>query len=211
MRAIRIHPIDDVAVAIEPVSKGADCLGVRAAEDIPAGHKMALRDIAKGEDVLKYGMPIGHATQDIPHGAWVHSHNLATNLASVLEYAYHPATPSIATPFTGTFMGYRRADGSVGIRNEIWIIPTVGCVNGVAEAMARKAAAAFGVPVFAFPHPYGCSQLGEDHANTRKLLAGWSATPTRAARWCWALAARITTSPPSGRRWGRWTNRASDS
>jgi altronate hydrolase len=101
----------------------------------------------------------------------VHSHNLATNLASVLEYAYHPATPSIVTPFTGTFMGYRRADGSVGIRNEIWIIPTVGCVNGVAEALARKAAAAFGVPVFAFPHPYGCSQLGEDHANTRKLLA----------------------------------------
>ena len=171
MRAIRIHPGDDVAVAIEPMEAGEVFLDIRAAERIPAGHKMALRDKREGEDVLKYGMPIGHATKEIARGAWVHSHNLATNLASVLEYAYHPAAPRYIAPFSGSFMGYTRADGSVGVRNEVWIIPTVGCVNGIAEALARKSSGAFGVPVHAFPHPYGCSQLGEDHENTRKLLA----------------------------------------
>ena len=171
MRAIRIHPADDVAVAIEPVPKGEDFLGVRAAELIPAGHKMALRDIPKGENILKYGMPIGHTTETIRRGEWVHSHNLATNLSSVLEYAYHPAKPRDIAPFSGSFMGYLRADGNVGIRNELWILPTVGCVNGIAEALARKSSGAFGLPVHAFPHPYGCSQLGEDHENTLKLLA----------------------------------------
>lgn len=171
MRAIRIRPLDDVAVAIQPIEKGGDFLGVWAAEDIPAGHKMALRDIREGENVLKYGMPIGHATRDIARGAWVHTHNLATNLDSVLEYAYHPAAPVDIAPFSGSFMGYERADGSVGVRNEIWIIPTVGCVNGACEALAQKADGAFGAPVYAFTHPYGCGQLGEDHANMQKLLA----------------------------------------
>ncbi len=171
MRLIQIHPSDDVAVAIEPVVRGETALGITAVEDIPAGHKMALRDIAQGENVLKYGMPIGHASRDIAKGAWVHTHNLKTNLDSVLEYAWHRGECPERNPFSGTFMGYARADGAVGIRNELWILPTVGCVNGIAEVLARKADGAFGVSVYAFPHPYGCSQLGEDHQNTQKVLA----------------------------------------
>ncbi len=174
---IRIHPADDVAVAVEAVCPGETALGVRAVEEIPAGHKMALRDVAKGEAVLKYGMPIGHTARGIPKGAWVHTHNLATNLDSVLEYVWHPTPRRAVAPFSGTFMGFARADGSVGIRNELWILPTVGCVNGTAEALARRANAEFGVPVYAFPHPYGCSQLGEDHENTQKILARLACHP----------------------------------
>lgn len=168
--AIRIHPSDDVAVALVPIAPGGEALGVTAREAIPAGHKMALRDIREGQNVLKYGMPIGRATRDIPRGAWVHTHNLMTNLDSALEYEFHPSPRREAEPFIGSFMGYTRADGAVGIRNELWILPTVGCVNGVAEALARSADGLFGVPVYAFPHPYGCSQLGEDHQNTQRIL-----------------------------------------
>ena len=108
-------------------------------------------------------MSIGRATRDIPPGAWVHTHNLRTNLDSELEYAWHPVAGPGIPPFTGSFMGYARADGSVGIRNEIWILPTVGCVNGVAEMLARRANGAFGAPVYAFHTPTAASQLGEDH------------------------------------------------
>jgi altronate hydrolase len=160
-----------VAVALTPIAAEEIALGVTALEAIPAGHKLALRDIPKGENVLKYGMPIGRASADIPRGAWVHTHNLKTNLDAAPEYAYHPAPRCEAQPFSGGFMGYQRADGAVGIRNELWILPTVGCVGGIAEALARRTDGAFGVPVHAFPHPYGCSQLGEDHRNTRKILA----------------------------------------
>ena len=177
MRAVRIHPLDDVAVALEMIAQGDTVLGVAATQDIPAGHKLALRDIAKGEPVNKYGMPIGRATADIIKGAWVHTHNLVTALQSGREYAYEPTAPRKSAPFSGTFMGYRRADGSVGIRNELWILPTVGCVNGIAETLARRADGAFGVPVHAFPHPYGCSQLGEDHINTQKLLVRMARHP----------------------------------
>ncbi len=170
-RAKRIHPSDDVAVALAPISKGEQALGVTALDDIPFGHKMALRPILRGEDVTKYGMPIGRATEDIPLGAWVHTHNLATKLDTVREYRYEPSRIPAITPFEGSFMGYLRADGSVGIRNELWILPTVGCVNGAAEAIAFRARREVGVPVYAFCHPYGCSQLGEDHENTQKILA----------------------------------------
>jgi altronate hydrolase len=159
------------------IAPGGEALGVAAIEPIPAGHKMALQVIPKGQNVLKYGMPIGRASEDIPRGAWVHTHNLKTNLDSTLEYEYHPSPRREAAPFDGTFMGYRRADGSVGIRNELWILPTVGCVNGIAEALARKAYELFDVPVHAFPHPYGCSQLGEDHQNTQKILARLTCHP----------------------------------
>ncbi len=170
-RAKRIHPSDDVAVALAPLSKGAQALGVTALCDIPSGHKMALRAIRRGEDVIKYGMPIGRATEDIPLGAWVHTHNLTTKLDAEREYLYEPSHIPAIAPFEGSFMGYLRADGSVGIRNELWILPTVGCVNGAAEAIAYRARREAGVPVYAFCHPYGCSQLGEDHENTQKTLA----------------------------------------
>ena len=168
--ALRIHPTDDVAVAVEAIQKGETALGVTAREDIPAGHKLALRPIQACETVLKYGMPIGHATRPIAAGEWVHSHNLATSLTGELTYRYEPSSIPALAPFEGQFMGYLRADGRVGARNELWIIPTVGCVNGAAQKLAERARTELGVPACALTHPYGCSQLGEDYENTQKLL-----------------------------------------
>lgn len=169
-RALRIHPTDDVAVAVDAIQKCETVLGVTAREDIPAGHKLALRSLQPGETVLKYGMPIGHATRPIAAGEWVHAHNLATSLSDELTYRYDPSPIPALAPFDGQFMGYLRADGCVGVRNELWIIPTVGCVNGAAQNLAERAKTELGVPACALTHPYGCSQLGEDYANTQKLL-----------------------------------------
>ena len=136
------------------------------------GHKYALRDLKSGENVIKYGMPIGHATCDIAKGDHVHVHNVATNLGELLEYTYEPEfkpVEKVADP--RTFMGYRRADGQVGIRNDIWVIPTVGCVNNLSR---RLAATCGGI---ALEHPYGCSQLGDDHETTANLLAALAHHP----------------------------------
>jgi altronate hydrolase len=145
-----IHPLDNVEVRAD-------------------GHKYAIRPIPAGEDVIKYGMPIGHATHDIAPGEHVHSHNLATNLSGTLEYAWEggEAAAAVTAPASGggTFLGYRRADGRVGVRNDIWIVPTVGCVNDLCR---RLAASCGGI---ALTHPYGCSQLGADHEMTAGLLA----------------------------------------
>jgi len=131
------------------------------------GHKYALRDIAKGENIIKYGNPIGHATADIKAGEHVHTHNVKTNLSDNLTYTYEPGDLSFPVSNGGrTFQGYVRANGDVGIRNEIWIINTVGCVNKIAEKLAALTGA------YAFPHPFGCSQLGEDQALTQKILRG---------------------------------------
>lgn len=170
----RIHAQDNVAVAIEAMQKGETALGVTLAEDIPAGHKFALLPIAQGENIIKYAAPIGHATQDIPAGAWVHVHNIKTNLSGTLEYRYHPQPIPAEPPRKATFRGYRRADGRAGVRNEIWIINTVGCVNGTSELLAKEANAAFAGRVdgvYDFAHPYGCSQMGDDHVTTQKILA----------------------------------------
>ena len=131
------------------------------------GHKYAIRPIAEGEDVVKYGMPIGHATRAIAPGEHVHSHNLATNLSGTLEYKWEgcASVPARQAGASETFMGYRRADGRVGVRNDIWIVPTVGCVNDLCRRLAAECG---GV---ALTHPYGCSQLGRDHEMTANLLA----------------------------------------
>ncbi|HWV57917.1 MAG TPA: altronate dehydratase family protein [Longimicrobiales bacterium] len=178
---IRIHPNDDVAVAVRALASGerlsVDGATLTIADDIPAGHKFALRPIAAGEPVHKYGFPIGVATEPIPTGAWIHSHNLRTRLEGVVEYEYRrrsaprPAPPA-AMP---VFHGYRRANGRVGTRNEVWIVNTVGCVNAAAERIARVANDRFAGAidgVHAFSHPYGCSQLGDDLRNTQRVLAG---------------------------------------
>jgi len=131
------------------------------------GHKYALRDIKKGENIIKYGNPIGHATADIKAGEHVHTHNVATNLSGTLTYTYDDAVVEFPTADSGrTFMGYVRENGDVGIRNEIWIINTVGCVNKIAERLASLTGA------YAFVHPFGCSQLGDDQALTQKVLRG---------------------------------------
>lgn len=131
------------------------------------GHKYAIKDIKCGENVIKYGNPIGHATADIKKGEHVHSHNVSTNLSDTLEYTYDPSLPDFKIEETDrAFLGYVRENGDVGIRNDIWIVNTVGCVNKISEKLASITGA------YAFPHPFGCSQLGEDQEITQKILKG---------------------------------------
>ncbi len=177
---LRINDGDDVAVALRPLSKGENVLGITLQMEIPQGHKAALRDIKAGEKVIKYGAPIGIAKEDIPAGTHVHTHNLKTGLSDGLEYTYQPVECPVPEKKAGTFMGYPRKDGRAGIRNDIWIIPTVGCVNGVAKKLARDAQAYVHgsvKKVLAFPHPYGCSQLGDDQEDTRTILARLACHP----------------------------------
>ena len=181
---IHIHPADNVAVALKPISAGTQFEGVTAKADIPQGHKMALTDLAENDQVVKYGFPIGHAVQPIAAGEWVHTHNMKTNLSGQLEYGYHPKINPPAAQAPGTFQGYRRKNGQVGIRNEIWIIPTVGCVNDVAKALVRENQDLVTGTIdglYTFPHPFGCSQTGADHAQTRKLLAALTRHPNAGA------------------------------
>lgn len=178
--AIRIDPADTVAVAVRPLTRGetvtADGERVTVIEDVPAGHKLALRAFEPGESVTKYGFPIGRTTAPVKRGAWVHSHNLRTALDGLIDYRYDPAEPSPVHPGTmPKFLGYRRANGRVGTRNDVWVLNTVGCVNFAAEAIARGAGERFKDVVdgvYAFGHPFGCSQLGDDLRNTQRILAG---------------------------------------
>lgn len=183
---LRIHPTDNIAIALEDLAAGRSLevggLCVTLAQSIPRGHKVALVPIAKDQNVIKYGSPIGHATEAIGPGAWVHTQNLKTNLGGTLEYVYRPTPSPIVYKGDGpTFDGFVRPNGDVGIRNELWILPTVGCVNHIAEALARKFNQMLPKGsidgVYAYTHPYGCSQLGEDHTNTRKLLASLAHHP----------------------------------
>lgn len=178
-RYIKINPSDNVVVAIDALN-GGDTLDVEGRsitllQDVPAGHKVALLSLAQGENIIKYGSPIGHARRDIAEGEWVNETNIKTNLEGLLDYSYNPIDTTLDIPMCDkTFNGYRRKNGDVGIRNEIWIIPTVGCVNGVVNELAetlRSETGCKGVDaIVAFPHNYGCSQLGDDHENTRKVL-----------------------------------------
>ncbi len=175
---IKIHPADKVAVALSPLKKGTeiqlDGQTVTLTEDIPQGHKFALTDIAEGESVIKYGNPIGVAKTDIAKGSWIHTHNMKTGLGDLLTYTYNKETTPLTEKEARFFNGYRRKDGRIGVRNEIWIVPTVGCVNNVAQAI-EKGSQRFVTEnvegVIAFTHPYGCSQTTEDQENTRKILA----------------------------------------
>ena len=178
---IKINPADNVAVAINDVEAGCgfdiDDVSITTLTKIPAGHKVALKALAEGEDVVKYGFPIGHLLQAVPQGGLIDHSVLKTNLDGLLEYTYQPDLTELAPAQTkATFKGYRRADGRAGIRNELWIIPTVGCVNGVVQNIQKQFEAEMAAypgieKVIAFPHNYGCSQLGGDHENTRKILA----------------------------------------
>ena len=178
MRYIKINPADNVAVALQDLQKGETVEGVKLLTDVPRGHKVVLRDLREGEDVIKYGYPIGHVTKDAPAGSMVDHSCIKTNLEGLLEYKYEPALTEIAPAAElRTFKGFKRADGQVGIRNQIWIIPTVGCVNGICQQIAERfraeVAGRMGSvdAIVAFPHNYGCSQLGGDHENTRTVLA----------------------------------------
>ena len=176
---LKINPADNVAVAIETLKAGEtvriDNQQITLNEDIPAGHKFALTNLTEGENIVKYGYPIGHARKAQKPGDWMNEHNIQTNLAGLLEYTYQPVNADLDIADRKlTFKGYRRKNGEVGVRNEIWIVPTVGCVNGIVSQLAeglRQETGTKGVDaIMAYPHNYGCSQLGDDHENTKKIL-----------------------------------------
>ncbi len=181
---MHIHPKDNVAVALHPMRAGTEFEGIVSLEEIPQGHKMALHAIKAGEMIYKYGFAIGHATANIQPGQWVHTHNMKTNLSGEETYSYQPQAISLPRQAEEYFQGFRRNDGKVGIRNEIWIIPTVGCVNDVAKALVANNQDLVKGSIdglYTFTHPFGCSQTGDDHAQTRKLLAALSKHPNAGA------------------------------
>lgn len=178
---MHLNKYDNVVVALHPIPKGETVsegdISVTVNMEIPQGHKIALVDLKKDENVIKYGAPIGHVIKDIKRGDWLHTHNVKTNLNDELEYSYQPDLRPIVYPKdTRTFKGYKRADGKVGIRNDLFIVPTVGCVNGIAELIVKEFKASHpSIKPFdnitILKHPYGCSQMGNDHENTRIVLA----------------------------------------
>jgi len=191
MQYIKIHSLDNVAVALADLAEGAevtvDNQTVRLRQAVGRGHKFALRTIHQGENVVKYGLPIGHATADIAEGEYIHSHNARTNLSDLDEYSYQPEPQAEAAQGADRDVEiYRRANGEVGIRNELWILPTVGCVNGIARQIQtrflKETNDAEGTDgVFLFSHTYGCSQLGDDHINTRTMLQNMVRHPNAGA------------------------------
>ena len=173
---IKIHSGDNVAVALKPLASGTTVTvndqAVTLVSDIPQGHKFALTDIAEGASVMKYGCAIGIAKEPILKGSWIHTHNLKTGLGDLLTYSYNKQETAPTPAEERFFHGYRRTDGKVGVRNEIWIIPTVGCVNNVAQAIERQAKSLISgtvEDVVAFPHPYGCSQMGDDQEHSGRF------------------------------------------
>ena len=181
MKTIQIHPLDNVAVAlcdlsVEDTITVSDNITVSTTEPVPRGHKIALCDIPEGDPITKYGCTIGYAKSAISTGNRVHTHNVRTGLSEHTEYTYEPVNdanaPTSIVP--RSFRGYRRADGRAAIRNELWILPLVGCVNTTAQQLVLQNQHLVSGSVeglFTFPHPFGCSQMGDDHANTRKILA----------------------------------------
>ncbi len=175
---IKINENDNVAVALDVLPANTTVrvgdAEVTTTAEIPAGHKFALVDIAEGTPVVKYGFRIGNATSAVKKGDWIHTHNLKTGLGDLLDYSYEPELAEEKVTEDVTFMGYNRENGKVGVRNEIWIIPTVGCVNNVASKIAALSQGLVQEnieAVCAFPHPYGCSQMGDDQEHTRQILA----------------------------------------
>ena len=178
MNYIKINPSDNVAVALQDLVKGEVVEGVTLSMDIPRGHKIVLKDLKAGENVIKYGFPIGHVTRDAAAGTMVDHTCIKTNLEGLLDYSYQPALVDIPdAQLKRTFKGFRRTDVQVGVRNQIWVIPTVGCVNGICQQIVDRFKAEVAGregsvdAIVAFPHNYGCSQLGNDHENTRTVLA----------------------------------------
>ena len=193
MDAIKIHGRDNVAVLLKDVKKDdflkLGDLEIKAFSDIKKGHKIALNDIHSGDNIIKYGFPIGSAKRNIKKGEWVHTNNVKTNLGDILKYTYKPIKINKRDSLTNlthkTFKGYKREDGSVGVRNEIWIISTVGCINRIGEILAERARNKFKNidnldGVFSITHPYGCSQIGDDLLTTQKILASIAKHPNAA-------------------------------
>lgn len=179
-KLFKINDKDNVAVALEELKKGEIIGNIKLLDDIPFGHKVLLNDLKSGENIIKYGNPIGHLTIDCKKGEHIHEHNLKTNLSDIIEYKYCGENEYQQKKCDVTFNGYLRQDGRTATRNEIWIIPTVGCVNNTAKRLEKIGQNIIGDGcdgVFAYTHPFGCSQLGDDQENTRKILASLANHP----------------------------------
>lgn len=179
-KLFKINDKDNVAVALEELKKGEIIDNIKLLDDIPFGHKVLLNDLKSGENIIKYGNPIGHLTIDCKKGEHIHEHNLKTNLSDIIEYKYCGENEYQQKKCDVTFNGYLRQDGRAATRNEIWIIPTVGCVNNTAKRLEKIGQDIIGDGcdgVFAYTHPFGCSQLGDDQENTRKILAALANHP----------------------------------
>lgn len=210
MKTVQIHPLDNVAVALEPIARGETLADLSALEDIQRGHKLALQNIPAGAEVVKYGCVIGFAREDIPAGAWVHVHNMRTGLSESGTYAYHHKVFPLPETAPRTFRGYRRPDGRAAVRNELWILPTVGCVNTVALQLVRENQHLVTGSVeglYAFPHPFGCSQIGGDHAQTRKLLAALARHPNAGGVLVLGLGCENLTMEQFQAELGAWDSR----
>ncbi len=213
MDTIRIHPEDNVVVALHDIDKGQSIetgdKAVTVREKIGRGHKIAIRDIPKDSPVIKYGTRIGIAKEEIKTGCFVHTHNVKTALSEEAEYEYAPVINKLPELKGRTFMGYRREDGKTGIRNEIWIIPTVGCVNSIAENLVRDNQDLVRGSVeglHCFTHPYGCSQMGDDHATTRKLLASLVRHPNAGGVLVLSLGCENLTEEQFREELGEWND-----
>lgn len=179
-KLFKINDKDNVAVALEELKKGEIIDNIKLLDDIPFGHKVLLNDSKSGDNIIKYGNPIGHLTIDCKKGEHIHEHNLKTNLSDIIEYTYCGENEYQPKKCDVTFNGYLRQDGRAATRNEIWIIPTVGCVNNTAKMLEKIGQDIIGDGcdgVFAYTHPFGCSQLGDDQENTRKILAALANHP----------------------------------
>ena len=173
-KLFKINDKDNVAIALEELKKGEIIDNIKLLDDIPFGHKVLLNNLKSGENIIKYGNPIGHLTIDCKKGEHIHEHKLKTNLSDIIEYKYCGENEYQPKKCDVTFNGYLRQDGRAATRNEIWIIPTVGCVNNTAKRLEKIGQDIIGDGcdgVFAYTHPFGCSQLGDDQENTRKILA----------------------------------------
>ena len=174
----KIHENDNVAVALKELPAGTKLTingkSIVLTDTIPPGNKFTITSVEKEKPIIKYGSPIGNAKTSLQPGTWVHTHNLKTNLNDITEYTYKPTHSTLKETEEVFFQGYKRDNHKVGIRNEIWIIPTVGCVNAISKALAAQAKLMIQgnvEDIIAFPHPYGCSQMGDDQENTRKILS----------------------------------------
>ena len=212
---LRITPKDNVAVALSVIEEGVtievDGITVTTLTSIPAGHKVALEDIPQGEKVIKYGFPIGYAKSDVKKGGHIHVQNLHTLLSGELEYEYHPTFPTVEAKEPATFMGYPRKDGRVGVRNELRILPTVGCVNDIVRELEKDAQSLVGggvEVVNAFPIPTAAPRWAMIRRTPVRFWPTWLPIPMWAACWCWVWAARTLPPPSWNSTWATMTSPA---
>ncbi len=214
MKLIKINPNDNVAVALDNISSGEiielDGRELTTTESISRGHKVALTDIDCGNDIIKYGNIIAVATKDISEGSWIHTHNAKTKISENEDYNYIHQEYPLPAVSQRTFMGYRRSNGQVGIRNEIWIIPTVGCVNSIANKLVNENQHLVNGSIdglYTFTHPFGCSQMGGDHETTKKLLSALAKHPNAGAVLILGLGCENLTMSQFQQALGSWDER----